>query len=101
MPRFHDTTQTTFGVRLLALFVACVLATTPSRAADPRQGKPAVVRVVKNGEGWQLLRNGEPYFIKGAGGDGPRALLARAGGNSIRTWGADKLDALLDEAQRN
>ena len=24
------------------------------------------MRIVKHGAGWQLLRNGEPYFIKGA-----------------------------------
>jgi hypothetical protein len=61
-----------------------------------------VVRVVKNRDGWQLLRDGQPYFIKGAGGDASREVLARAGGNSIRTWGADnKLEKVLDEAQRH
>jgi hypothetical protein len=56
-----------------------------------------MVQVVHGKDGWQLLRAGEPYFIMGAGGEGSRALLAQAGGNSIRTWGADKLDDLLDE----
>ena len=49
-------------------------------------------------QGWQLLRGGEPYFIRGAGGSASLKELAEAGGNSIRTWGADNLDALLDEA---
>src|SRR5436305_489292 len=80
----------------LSMLLAC-LATVPTAAA-PAKGKPSLVRVVKSGDGWQLLRDGQPYFIKGAGGDGSRALLARAGGNSIRTWGADKLDKVLDEA---
>jgi hypothetical protein len=65
------------------------------------ESKPVAVQVVRSADGWRLLRDGKPYFIKGAGGDGARALLARAGGNSIRTWGADKLEALLDEAQRH
>jgi hypothetical protein len=69
---------------------------TPAPAA-----KPSTVRVVHSGDGWQLLRDGKPYFIKGAGGDGSRALLARSGGNSIRTWGADNLDRVLDEAHRH
>jgi len=47
--------------------------------------------------GWQLLRDGEPFFIKGAGGDGPLDELAAAGANSVRTWGGDA-GALLDEA---
>ena len=51
---------------------------------------------------WQLFRNGKPYYINGAGGDGSLTLLATCGGNSIRSWGADeKTQALLDEAQKN
>jgi hypothetical protein len=49
-------------------------------------------------QGWQLLRGGEPYFIRGAGGDGSLEQLAAAGANSVRTWGADDIDALLDRA---
>jgi hypothetical protein len=86
----------TAGV-LLALLISLPVTTE----AEPPQGKSAVVRIVKDRDGWQLLRDGKPYFIKGAGGDGSRALLARAGGNSIRTWGADRLEDLLDEAHRH
>jgi hypothetical protein len=49
-------------------------------------------------QGWQLLRGGEPYFIKGAGGSGSLEQLAAAGANSVRTWGADDVGPLLDEA---
>ncbi len=63
--------------------------------------EPSVVKVVKNDDGFQLRRNGEPYFIKGVGGDGSMKLLATVGGNSVRTWGADKLGSILDEAQKN
>ena len=49
-------------------------------------------------QGWQLLRGGEPYFIKGAGGSGSLEQLAAAGANSVRTWGADNVGPLLDEA---
>ena len=49
-------------------------------------------------QGWQLLRDGEPYFIKGAGGTGSLEKLAAAGANSVRTWGAEDLGPLLDEA---
>ena len=41
-----------------------------------------------------------PYFIKGAGGTGDLAQLAAAGGNSVRTWGAEGLEDRLDEAHR-
>ncbi|MGB6220644.1 glycoside hydrolase family 2 TIM barrel-domain containing protein [Haloferula sp.] len=60
----------------------------------------ASVRLEKKaGGGWQLLRSGEPYFIKGAGGDKHLEDLVAAGGNSIRTWGiGDDTAALLDRA---
>lgn len=55
------------------------------------------VELRKSDDGWQLLRGGEPYFIKGAGGTGPLDQLAAAGANSIRTWGGD-VGTLLDDA---
>lgn len=79
--------------------------TPPDRNADgPRtqavSQKPAVVKLTKTAVGYQLTRNGEPYFIRGAGGSGPNDLLAKAGGNSLRTWGADHLDKVLDDAHQ-
>jgi hypothetical protein len=49
---------------------------------------------------WQLTRGGKPYYIKGAGGEGSKSLLASCGANTIRTWGVgDKLQQELDEAE--
>lgn len=48
--------------------------------------------------GWQLYRGGEPYWIQGAGGNASMDLLKSIGGNSVRTWGADELRSILDEA---
>lgn len=59
--------------------------------------EPVPVELVKTESGWQLERGGEPYFILGAGGDGPLDELAAAGANSIRTWGGD-VGTLLDDA---
>ena len=61
---------------------------------------PVRVELSMKGAGWQLLRGGEHYYVKGAGGSGPIEMLAAAGGNSMRTWSADDLDDLLDEAHR-
>jgi Glycosyl hydrolases family 2, TIM barrel domain len=47
---------------------------------------------------FQLLRNDQLYEIKGVGGQTNLALLAKLGGNSIRTWNADDLGTVLDEA---
>lgn len=49
----------------------------------------------------KLQRDGDDYFVKGAGGKTHLKLLAECGGNSIRTWGVDDgTAALLDEAHK-
>lgn len=60
------------------------------------------VEVITRADGsFQLLRNGEPYYIKGAGGTVKLEELKRYGGNSIRTWGiAADIDKILDEAHK-
>lgn len=47
--------------------------------------QPATVRIRKNGEFFQLLRNDKPYFIQGAVGSDYLIKLKQYGGNSIRT----------------
>jgi hypothetical protein len=70
----------------------CAVATRAS--ADG----PSVVKVEKDQGGYRLMRDGEPYEIKGAGGRVYLETLKEAGGNSIRTWGEDDLGPLLDRA---
>ncbi len=40
--------------------------------------------------GFQLMKNGEPFVIKGAGGTKYFDVMAANGGNTIRTWGVGK-----------
>lgn len=82
------------------LAVVAALATVIAPIALHANAAPSRVTIVKNGSGFQLLRNGRPYFIKGAGGDGSKTLLRDCGGNSYRTWGADNLDTQLADAQK-
>ena len=56
------------------------------------------VELLRTEDGWQLLRDGKPYLIKGAGGEYSLPKLAAAGANSVRTWDAEGIDELLDEA---
>lgn len=80
-------------VRALLLAAVILLLTPSLSSADAVQ-----VELQKTEQGWQLLRGGEPYFIKGAGGTERLTKLAAAGANSIRTWAADDIGELLDEA---
>lgn len=72
----------------------------PARVDIPEE-KAAGVQLRKTSDGWELTRNGTPYFIRGAGGDGSKELLAKLGGNSVRTWGTDDLQQKLDEAHKH
>ena len=65
-------------------------------AAASAEAIPVELRQTE--QGWQLLRGGEPYFIRGAGGDASLKQLAAAGANSVRTWGSDDIGARLDAA---
>lgn len=78
--------------------IAALLAFSPPSVAF----QSSDVQVVRGETGWTLTRNGQPYPIRGAGGEGPLELLVACGGNSTRTWGVgDDTRARLDEAQRN
>lgn len=59
------------------------------------------VEVQKLDNGYQLVRDRHPYFIKGAGGSTYMSKLADVGGNSIRTWSSRNGDVVLDSAAKN
>lgn len=70
------------------------LALSPSSAA----AAATPVELQQTEQGWQLLRGGEPYFVRGAGGNTSLEALAAAGANSVRTWSTENVETLLDEA---
>ena len=87
------------GIIILIAMAAC----TSENGTAPMQPR---VEVVKTESGYQLLRDGEPYVIRGAGmGTDDIERFAAHGGNSIRTWTTvnDKQDtrALLDTAHEH
>lgn len=85
--------STRASVRIGALLFAGLLCIGGTAFAEA-----VPVELQKTEQGWQLLRDGEPYFIKGAGGQHSLQQLAAAGANSVRTWGGDDIGPLLDEA---
>lgn len=74
------------------LFAAAMLVSTLAFA------QPGKVEVNQTGENWQLLVDGSPYYIKGAGGQTNLDKLVEIGGNTIRTWSTDNAKEVLDEA---
>lgn len=57
-------------------------------------------KVVKTDTGYQLYRNGQPYYVNGLGGEVNLDLAVKIGGNSIRTWGIDNAQQILDDAHK-
>lgn len=91
--------------KLLLLGVAVLGAceqTTPTKARVIGPAPPGVVPVTveKTPHGYQLLRGGQPYYLRGGAGLQQFAKLRAVGGNTVRLWSADYAMPLLDEAQR-
>lgn len=88
---------------LPALLAACSSSTdtrsTEQRAASTRA--PIPVTLKQEDGRYQLYRGDQAYFIRGAGGSQNIPLLAASGGNSLRTWGTDNAEHILDEAHRH
>ena len=79
----------------LILSMATLLAAFCTGLQASQERSPgSEVRVVSQADGsFTLLRNGEPYQVKGAGiGTGDHAVLKASGGNSVRTWGIEQLE---------
>ena len=77
-----------------ALLASCREKTQP---ANPQASTAVPVRV-DGSRG--MLRDGKPYFVKGAGGGGSMEQLAARGANSIRTWTTNGLAETLDQAEK-
>lgn len=88
---------------ILFLSLTCITIAARSQAGDnaPVPATPVKVEIKKkDSAAYQLFRNGQPYFIKGAGGGAFPARIAAYGGNSIRTWGTRGAQRILDSAQK-
>jgi hypothetical protein len=68
-----------------------------ARLESPRTATAVPVRVDAS---LGMLRDGKPYFVKGAGGSGCMEQLAARGANSIRTWTTHGLAETLDQAEK-
>jgi hypothetical protein len=70
--------------------VCLVFAVTSARTCFG-QDRPSSVRVERSNDSYVLLRDGKPFFIKGAGGAREHMEnVVAAGGNSIREWSPDR-----------
>lgn len=76
--------------KFLLLFLLCCLGSSVQ----------AQTKIEKTATGFQLLRNGKPYYVKGVGGQVNFDEMVKIGANSFRTWGIEDAKKVLDEAQQ-
>ena len=75
------------------IFVACAVMMLASTA----WAEPCRVTLRQDGNaGWTLLRDGHPFRIRGAGGEGSLETLRDCGGTMIRTWGIEATERRID-----
>ncbi|RXF68154.1 glycoside hydrolase family 2 TIM barrel-domain containing protein [Arcticibacter tournemirensis] len=83
-----------FGILTLTIVLAgCVKVNV--------QNKEQKVYITKKESGFELYKDNKPFFIKGAAGFTYLDILARSGGNAIRTWDPDNIAAILDSARKH
>ena len=81
-----------FRLRRNLLFALCCLILDTALSAQ--------TKVVQTDAGYTFMRNGQPYYVKGVGGEVNMDMAVAIGSNSIRTWGVDNAEQVLDEAHK-
>jgi hypothetical protein len=79
-------------MKKFVLLLTCYVCTLAS------YGQAIPVSLLETDTGFTLMRNGEPYYIRGAGGHHHLDELVFLGGNSIRTWSHEDAQEILDNA---
>jgi len=91
--------QNLSGKQIIFLLFVIFLSNVAFRS-NAQNLVPVKVEIKKEGNNFQLLRGGQPYFIKGAGGTNYTERMAQYGGNSIRTWDTRNGEDVLNKANK-
>ncbi|MFK7759585.1 MAG: glycoside hydrolase family 2 TIM barrel-domain containing protein [Phycisphaerales bacterium] len=84
--------------RLITFISTAAVIAGCSGYQTPAQPEESVTVINTTEAGYELVHNGEPYTILGVGGVDELAMLKEYGGNTIRTWDAEGIEPLMDEA---
>lgn len=88
--------------KILAIAVIIVMLSAswkPVTKKDP-SNVPSRVEIKSVNGKYSFYVNGKIFHVNGVGGDGRLKMLHDAGGNSIRTWGANNGRQILDSAYK-
>jgi hypothetical protein len=104
-PAVHRVLVSGLGLAVLAILTSCSQKDFPAQAKDSTGGA-AKVEIKNSGGKYQMLVNGKPFYLKGAGLEfGNQEKLAAHGANAFRTWrtenGRETGQQVLDRALTN
>jgi hypothetical protein len=90
------------NIKIFATILASVIISSSYAQTGTSVAQAGAIKVElkHTANGYQLLRGGQVYFVKGAGGSSYPDRIAAYGGNSIRTWGSYGAQKTLDSAQK-
>jgi hypothetical protein len=71
------------------------LLSLPAFALLSCAAEPVTISETTSGH-FELIVDGEPFFVKGVGGANNLPMLKKLGGNTFRTWGAEQLDERIE-----
>lgn len=90
---------------LILLVIFCIILmgffTLKHLRTEKITDETRTVFVKKTDKGFQLFRNGSPFYIQGASGNSHFEELANIGGNTIRVFDTINIQNILNEAQKN
>jgi hypothetical protein len=78
------------------LFLFFLFSFSAGKKSNPSSSQ---VKIIRSKNNYELLFNGKPYYIKGAGGYTHYDKLKEYGGNSVRLWSTDGAKEYMDKAQ--
>jgi beta-galactosidase/beta-glucuronidase len=81
----------------LASIIAISLSGCGGDSPEPPTNN-AIVSLEQSDGNWTLYRYGEPYYVKGIGGQHALEFASAAGANSTRTWSSENAGNVLDQA---
>lgn len=83
-------------MQISLLIAICLSATFTMIGCTSHHGSK--VQLIEQDGRFSLIADGSPFIIRGVGGTENLGMLAEYGGNTIRTWDAEGIGDLLDEA---
>jgi hypothetical protein len=86
-------------MRSIAIIIIIALVPTCYKSCKaPDQKGSGAYRIVKQDQGWVLLKEGNPFYVKGAVANDHMDKIKAFGGNSVRIWHHFRQG--MDEAQK-